>query len=255
MKIIALDSSSLTASVAIAEDDRILAEYNVQYKKTHSQTLLPMLDELARMTELDMESVDAVAIASGPGSFTGLRIGSSTAKGLAQALNVPVIEIPTLTGLACNLYGTNAWICPIMDARRGEVYTGVYAYGEDVPDASGNDHVPLKNILPDEAVALPTLVEQLHTLSRSDPDREIVFLGDGVPVFRDLIEETLMAPHYYAPAHLSRQRAAAFVYLAMDYYREGRFVSCGAHAPTYMRPSQAERERDEGIVRKGSSYR
>lgn len=128
MKVIAIDSSGLVASVAIVEDDTLTGEYNVQYKKTHSQTLLPMLDELKRMVELDLSTVDAIALTKGPGSFTGLRIGSATAKGLGLALDVPLVEIPTLDGLACNLYGTDKLVCPIMDARRNQVYTGIYEY-------------------------------------------------------------------------------------------------------------------------------
>ena len=145
MKIIAIDSSGLVASVAIVQDEEVIAEYNVQYKKTHSQTLLPMLDELkrmvdldlqtvdeiVRMTELDKNSIDAIAVSGGPGSFTGLRIGSATAKGLGLALEIPIIEIPTLDGLACNLYGSDKVVCPIMDARRNQVYTGLYSYIED----------------------------------------------------------------------------------------------------------------------------
>ena len=96
MKILGLDSSGLVASVAIVEDDNLCGVYTVNYKKTHSQTLLPMLDEVAKMIELDMSSIDAIAIAGGPGSFTGLRIGSATAKGLGLALNKPVINVPTV---------------------------------------------------------------------------------------------------------------------------------------------------------------
>ena len=100
MKILALDSSGLVASVAIAEDDNLLAEYTVNYKKTHSQTLLPMLDEISTMIELDLGTIDGIAVAAGPGSFTGLRIGAATAKGLGLALNKPLIGIPTVEGLA-----------------------------------------------------------------------------------------------------------------------------------------------------------
>ncbi len=105
MKILGLDSSGLVAGAAIVEDDNLLAEYTVNYKKTHSQTLLPMLDEIVRMTELDLNTLDAIAVAGGPGSFTGLRIGSATAKGLGLALKKPLIQIPTVDGLAYNLYG------------------------------------------------------------------------------------------------------------------------------------------------------
>ena len=127
MRILALDSSGLVASVAVVEKDgeetSTIAEYTVNYKKTHSQTLLPMLDEIAHMTELDLNTVDAIAVVGGPGSFTGLRIGSATAKGLGLALKKPLIHIPTLEGLAYNLWGTDKIVCPIMDARRGQVYT------------------------------------------------------------------------------------------------------------------------------------
>lgn len=128
MKILGLDSSGLAASVAIVEDDKLLAEYTTDYKKTHSQTLLPMLEELRRMIELDLDSLDAIAISSGPGSFTGLRIGSATAKGLGFALNKPLVEVPTLEGLAWNLWGAGCLVCPLMDARRNQVYTAAYEF-------------------------------------------------------------------------------------------------------------------------------
>ena len=116
MRILALDSSGLVATVAILEDEQTIAEYTVNYKKTHSQTLLPMLDEIVKMTEFDLSTVDAIAVAGGPGSFTGLRIGAATAKGLGLALGKPIINVPTVDGLAYNLYGTTGLICPIMDA-------------------------------------------------------------------------------------------------------------------------------------------
>ena len=105
MRILALDSSGLVASVAVVEDENLLGEFTMNYKKTHSQTLLPMLDEVVKMIELDLQTIDAIAVAGGPGSFTGLRIGSATAKGLALALDKPMIQIPTVDGLAYNLYG------------------------------------------------------------------------------------------------------------------------------------------------------
>ena len=117
MKLIGIDSSGMTASVAILEDDIVVAQYSVNHKKTHSQTLLPMLDEISRMTELDISTVDAIAISKGPGSFTGLRIGSATAKGLGFALDIPIVEVFTTDALAYNLCGTDKLVCPIMDAR------------------------------------------------------------------------------------------------------------------------------------------
>ena len=100
MKILALDSSGLVASVAVVSDDNLIGEYTINYKKTHSQTLLPMLDEVAKMTELDLKTIDFIAVSAGPGSFTGLRIGSATAKGLALALDKKIVSVPTVDALA-----------------------------------------------------------------------------------------------------------------------------------------------------------
>ena len=117
MRVLALDSYGIVESVAVVEDDTQVAEYTVNYKKTHSQTLLPMLDEVARMIELDLSSIDAIAVAGGPGSFTGLLIGSATAKGLGLALEKPVLNVPTVDALAYNLVGHRDMVCPLLDAR------------------------------------------------------------------------------------------------------------------------------------------
>lgn len=247
MKIIALDSSGLTASVAVVEDDNLIAEYNVQYKKTHSQTLLPMLDELKQMTELDMATIDAIAISKGPGSFTGLRIGSATAKGLAYALNKPIVEIGTLEGMACNLYGSDALICPMMDARRSQVYTGVFEYVFE------NGAYSLKTIVDECAVAVEDILCKLNELS-VQYNKKVILLGDGIPVYIDIIKEKLSASYIIAPAYANRQRAAAFAPIAIEKLKRGEAVSSYEHAPSYLRLSQAERERNEGIRNKGSNY-
>lgn len=239
MKIIALDTSGLVASVAIIEDQTLIGEYNVQYKKTHSQTLLPMLDELRKMVELDLESVDAIALAAGPGSFTGLRIGSATAKGLCFAMDVPVIEIPTLDGLACNLYGTDKLICPLMDARRNQVYTGIYEFVRRQGSPAG---YRLGCLLAQCAVSIEEIASKCNELGR-----EIIFLGDGAAVFETHLAELMRVPYGFAPAHMNRQRAAAFGFLAQEYYREGKTVGADAHVPVYLRLSQAEREKRERL--------
>ena len=230
MKLLGLDSSGLVASVAIVEDENLLGEYTVNYKKTHSQTLLPMLDEVARMVELEMSTVDAIAIAGGPGSFTGLRIGSATAKGLGLALNLPIVNIPTVDALAYNLVGHRDLICPLMDARRNQTYTGLYRF-------DGNE---METLRAQCAVGIEEIIEEIE--HRNQP---VVFLGDGVPVFRDYIEEHLKVPHSYAPAHLNKQRAGAVAALGMCYLATGRVESADEHVPEYLRLSQAERERVE----------
>lgn len=230
MKILALDSSGIVASVAIVEDNTLLAEYTVNYKKTHSQTLLPMLDEVAKMTELDLSTIDAIAVAAGPGSFTGLRIGSATAKGLALALKKPLVAVPTVEALAYNLYDTNGLICPIMDARRNQVYTGIYRF----------ENHKLVTLEDQMAVSITDLLDKLN--ERGEP---VTFLGDGIPVFEKTIGENLKVPHTFAPAHVNKQRAAAVAALGEIYYREGKLQSAAEHTPEYLRVSQAERERAE----------
>lgn len=230
MKILGLDSSGIVASVAIVEDDVLIAEYTVNYKKTHSQTLLPMLDEIAKMTELDLNSIDAIVVAAGPGSFTGLRIGSATAKGLGLALKKPLIAIPTVEGLAYNLYDISGLICPIMDARRKQVYTGIYRF---------TDH-QLKVVEDQMAVPMETVIEKLNQYGEA-----VTFLGDGVSVFRELIAEKMTVPYSFAPAHVNKQRAAAVAALGEIYYRQGKTETAMEHVPDYLRVSQAERERAE----------
>lgn len=238
MRILALDSSGLVAGVAVLEseneknDAQTIAEYTVNYKKTHSQTLLPMLDEIVKMTEMDLSTIDAVAIASGPGSFTGLRIGSATAKGLGLALKKPLVEVPTLEGLAYNLCGCEGLICPIMDARRGQVYTGIYTCEEE----------ELHVVEGQMAISIEELAEKLKNY-----DQKVTFLGDGVPVFKKRLSEELLKGREirFAPAHMNRQRAASVGALGMRYYMEGKIVSAAEHHPDYLRVSQAERERAE----------
>lgn len=235
MKILGLDSSGLVAGVAVVEDQILLAEYTTNYKKTHSQTLLPMLEELRKMIELDLDTVDAIAVASGPGSFTGLRIGSATAKGLGLAMKKPLVEVPTLEGLAWNLWGTSRLVCPLMDARRNQVYTAAYEF---MPQGDG---FRLQTVIPQEPADIVELLEKLNRLNR-----EVVFLGDGVPVYLELIQEHAKVPYSLAPAGCNRQRAACIAALGEIYFAAGRTVDAGKHSPEYLRKSQAEQDEKNG---------
>lgn len=228
MRILGIESSSLVASVAIVTDDVVTAEYTVNFKKTHSQTLLPMIDEIGKMLEIDWDSLDAIAVSAGPGSFTGLRIGSATAKGLGLALKKPLIHIPTVDAMAYNLYGTSALICPIMDAKRNQVYTGWYHF-EDAFEV----------VRPQYACGIDELLEELKVRGE-----RVLFLGDGVPVFREFIEKHAEFPISFVPANSSRQRAASVAALGCLYFAEGKTETAAEHAPEYLRKPQAERERE-----------
>ena len=227
MRILGIESSSLVASVAVVTDDILTAEYTVNFKKTHSQTLLPMIDEMMKLLEIGPETVDAIAVSGGPGSFTGLRIGSATAKGLGLALGKPLIHVPTVDAMAYNLYSSSALICPIMDARRNQVYTGLYHYKDRFEIVK--EQCPMD---------MGVLAAELN-----DRGEKVIFLGDGVPVYREQIEKLLTVPYDFAPAHMNRQRAGAVAALGAVYYREGRIETAADHGPDYLRKSQAERER------------
>lgn len=240
MKVLAIDSSGMTATVAVVEDTQTIAEYTVNFKKTHSQTLLPMIDTMGKMIELDLKTIDAIAVAGGPGSFTGLRIGSATAKGLGLALEKPLIHVPTVDGLAYNLYGCQDIICPIMDARRKQVYTGMYTFARRELEGIKETELVLDVLEAQNASPIDELIERLNIHGRP-----VVFLGDGVPVYQDVIREKMRVPFSFAPASANRQRAAVVGALGIQYYKEGKFETAMEHQPDYLRVSQAERERAE----------
>lgn len=227
MKVLAIDSSGLVASVALLTEDELLAEYTTNYRKTHSQTLLPMLDEIVKMTNIDLEEIDAIAISKGPGSFTGLRIGAATVKGLALVLDVPIIPVPTVDGLAYNLYQSDGIVCPLMDARRNQVYTGLYKWVDN----------EFKVLLEQRPLAIEEIANEINKIGE-----EVIFLGDGVKVFEEQIKEVVEVDYYFAPAHLSRQRAGAIGALGIEYYKKGILADADEFVPTYLRMSQAERE-------------
>ncbi len=231
MKILGIESSSLVASVALVTDDEVTAEYTVNFKKTHSQTLLPMIDEVVRMLGLDLSKLDAIAVSGGPGSFTGLRIGSATAKGLGLALDKPLIHVPTLDAMAYNLYGADALICPMMDARRKQVYTGLYRCSQK-----------LETVKEPCCILADQLAKELN-----ERGERVIFLGDGVPVVRELLHEMLTVPFDIAPAHQNRQRGASVAALGAIYFAEGKIETAMEHAPDYLRKAQAEQELEEAI--------
>ena len=233
MKILGIDSSGLVASAALAVDDTLVGEFTVNNQKTHSQTLLPMIDEMFRFSGISPQELDAIAVAAGPGSFTGLRIGSSTAKGMALALKIPIVPVPTLEGLAYRLAAADGVICPIMDARRNQVYTALFSLSE------GRLHC----IQEQEAVDIMEILQKIN-----ETGQKVTFLGDGVPVHRQTILENSKVECLFAPLHVSHQSAASVAALGRQYFEEGKYESAAGHKPIYLRKSQAEREREERLA-------
>lgn len=253
MKILALESSAVAASVAVCEGESLLAQSFQRSGLTHSRTLMPMCADLLKNCGLTLPEMDVIAVAAGPGSFTGLRIGSATAKGLGLALDKPIVPVPTADALAYLLYGTDALVCPIMDARRSQVYTGVYQFRKkkevSAEEFRLGQSFAMECLVPQCAVSIDYIIEQLNRLAQ-EQKKEVIFTGDGIPVYTDVLQEKLLIPWSVAPAHRNRQSAAALAALAQIYYREGRIETAAEHAPDYLRLSQAERERLEAETAK-----
>ncbi len=228
MKILAADTSANVATVCVTEDGRLLAERVVDYKKTHSQTLMLMIDGVLADCGSDISEIELFAVANGPGSFTGLRIGVSTLKGMAHAAKKPVVEVSTLEALAYNIYMSDCVICPIMDARRSQVYNGVYEWQGGV----------LVALVEPRALAIEECVADVKGYGK-----RVIFLGDGVPVHKEYIKEALGDTALFAPPSCNSHRASSAA--AIAYERQGSAKSCYEVTPVYLRKPQAERELEE----------
>ena len=228
MKVLGIESSSLVASVAVVSGDVLTAEYTVNFKKTHSQTLLPMIDEVSRMLELDPGTLDAIAVSGGPGSFTGLRIGIAAVKGLAWAADKPCLGISTLEAMVENIAHLNGLVVGAMDARRAQVYNAVFEAKDGV----------LTRLTPDRAISLEELCAQLM-----GKDQPITVLGDGGMLCQRYLTEHGVKCSL-APAALLYQNAVGVGLAAERAYARGETVSAQELLPVYLRPAQAERLRN-----------
>ena len=226
MKILALDSTATVASVALCEDDRLLGEYTVNNGNTHSETLLPMVESLLRFFDISTDGIDLFAASAGPGSFTGVRIGAATIKGLAFNTQKPCIGVSTLDALAYNLNMRDGLICPVMNARRKQVYTALFRCENGV----------LTRLCPDSAIAITELDEMLSAY-----DEPVYLCGDVY----DITKENLTHAVGFTPERLRHQSAFSVAQVAKAAYDTGIRTTDAEMAPTYLRPSQAERERAE----------
>ncbi|NLJ40410.1 MAG: tRNA (adenosine(37)-N6)-threonylcarbamoyltransferase complex dimerization subunit type 1 TsaB [Clostridiales bacterium] len=227
MRILAVESSGMVAAAAIMEKGRLLGEFLLDHKKTHSQQLMPLIAQLLNSLDMTLSEIDVFAVSQGPGSFTGLRIGIATVKGLAQAAGKQVVGIPTLDGLAYNLSCREGLICPIMDARRDQVYTAVYR-------SDGSDIERLEDYM---AIPVKELAEKLKGY-----DEHVIFNGDGIPVYWDVIKAELGDKARPAPANLLMQHASSVARLALVEAQQGKTQSYNELIPFYLRKSQAEQK-------------
>lgn len=230
MKILALDSSSNVASVALVNDDVLVSESTINNKKTHSQTLMPMVEAVLGAAEEEISAVDAFAVCVGPGSFTGLRIGVATAKGLAHACNKPLVCVSTLEAMAYNLPYCEHLIVPILDARRNQVYGAIYYWEND--------------ILRTHTEPCATAIDDIVALVKNE-NKKAVFIGDGVCRFGEYIKQELGDKAMLSFANSNMQRASSVAVAAQRKIELGETVKYDKAAPIYLRKSQAEREYDE----------
>lgn len=227
MKILAVDSSAIVASAALCEDGKLLAEYTVNNKNTHSETLLPMIESLLSFFSLGVENIDLFAVSSGPGSFTGVRIGAATIKGLAFASGKRCVGVSTLEALAYNLRFDKGLICPVMNARRSQVYTALFR----------SDGETVTRLMPDDALAISELDAILAQYGE-----EVALVGDGYEITERGFTHT---PLRYVPERLRHQSAFSVAEVALLKHNEGNSHSDAELCVDYLRPSQAERERAE----------
>ncbi|MBQ9797723.1 MAG: tRNA (adenosine(37)-N6)-threonylcarbamoyltransferase complex dimerization subunit type 1 TsaB [Clostridia bacterium] len=226
MKVLALDSTALVASVALCEDGKLLGELTLNNGNTHSQTLLPMVEFLLKQFDMTPGDVDLFAATVGPGSFTGVRIGAATLKGLAFGTNKPCAAVSTLEALAYNLKDFDGLICPVMNARRKQVYTALFR--------ASNGH--LTRLMDDSAIAIAELDEKLREF-----DEPVRLCGDGY----DITEELLTHPIIPVSERYRHQSAFSAAEVALQKHQNGDVGTDLNLSPVYLRLSQAERERAE----------
>ena len=225
MNLLAIDASGVAGSVAYIKNGKLAGEYYFCDKLTHSQTIMPMLEHMKSLIQIDLDEVEAVAVTAGPGSFTGLRIGVT-----ALALEVPIVGVPTLDVIAGGIYFTDHLICPIMDARRNQVYTAVYRYDK-------------QNLMRLTEYMAVDINQHLQTLKAYK--NKVLFMGDGVGVYKEAIEEALGEEALFAPNFCNLQHASVLGIMAEKLYAEGKGEDPSTFVPMYLRKSQAEREKEE----------
>ena len=225
MLICSVDSSATPASVCLFEDDKIIAEYYLNTGFTHSQTLMAMLESVLKISGKRADDIDLYAVNSGPGSFTGVRIGVSAVKGMAYAQDKPCVEVSTLESMAYNFLDSHTIVCACMDARRKQVYHGLFRVDGD----------RIERLCEDKAIAIEELLSGLPN------GEEIILVGDGAELVYQSAEDPAVK---LAPPNLRYQRASSVALAAVETYNRGEAVSPAALMPRYLRLSQAERERN-----------
>ena len=226
MKILAVDTSATAASVAVAEENKLIGEFSINTALTHSQTLMPMVDELLKNTSLSVNDIDAVAVNAGPGSFTGVRIGVAAVKGIAFPNNLPCVSVSTLESMAYNMLGNDCIVCSVMDARCAQVYNALFRV----------NGYSVTRMTDDRALSLTDLKLELQNISE-----KIVLVGDGAVLCSNFLgserENAMLAPF-----NNRIQTASSVAYAAFEKIKKGETLTADELMPVYLRLPQAQRE-------------
>ncbi len=228
MKILAIDTTGDTCSVAYGRDGKLICDIYLHDKNTHSINLMPIVDNCLALANVDIDDIDAFAVAVGPGSFTGIRIGVCSVKGFASLKNKPCIEVNTLDGLARNAQGFFGTICPLIDARRTESYFAVY-HGDKSAVTKISDYG----------------ADKLELIFNDLPDGDVCFTGDGALAYRDFIVESLGQRAYFLNDANMLQDAKSILKIAFEKAEKEEFISSFDIMPYYHKVSQAERMKDK----------
>ena len=223
MVVLAVDTSTWTGGIAVLKADTVVAEIQVTTRKTHAERLMYLIDSALKMADMDLQAVEAFAVTIGPGSFTGLRIGVSAVKGLAFATGRPVTGVSTLDVLVSQFPWYPNVICPMLDARKGQIYTALYEWDSDGP---------WRKVLPDCAVEPRVWVGRI--------DRPCIFVGDGSVIHQNTIKKGLGSLARFAPPYLNGIRASVVAHVGAAQIRKGDTVDVALLAPNYIRKSDAE---------------
>lgn len=235
MNILAMDSSAASASVAYMQDGKILGQYYINAKLTHSTTLMPMTQHLLESAKLSLDDVDYFAVAAGPGSFTGLRIGISAVKGLALALNKPCVPVSTLEAIAYNYAFTDTLVCAVMDARCNQFFNAIFR-------CKGDGMV--QRLCDDRVVVFDELAEEINQKYAGTP---VTLVGDGAVLAHRLMSD-MTSNLCVAPAHLMYQQSSTVAMAAQRLIEQGKAVSAQQLLPSYLRLPQAQRELQKKIA-------
>ena len=228
MKILSIESASVTASCAVSEGENILGEYTLSHKKTHSEKLMPLIEKLMKELELKINDIDVIAVSEGPGSYTGLRIGAAIAKSMSFAADIKIASVPTIQSLAANIYDEDKLIVPVMDAKAGRIYTGIYRW------ANGECREVLRQF--------PCNIDELIEIV-NEYEEPVIFNGDGSVNYREKIENNINRKVYFAPGIFNYLKASTLAFIAHKIVIEGNIVCAKDFKPQYLRLSQAERNR------------